>query len=117
MGRQVLPRLVGQVTVQLSLFAAAAVLVQSALSFLGLSTPETQGPSWGNMVGEASLVISQDPWLLVPTGGALALTVMALGLVGDAVRDVTAERHLGPPRRARPARDARPACGRGAAQP
>lgn len=109
MGRHVLPRLGGPVIVQLSLFAAAAVLVQSALSFLGLSTPETQGPSWGNMVGEASAVISQDPWLLVPTGGVLVLTVMALGLVGDAVRDVTAGRHLGspPPRRLR--REVRPA--------
>ena len=101
MWRHVLPRLAGPIIVQLSLFAAAAVLVQSALSFLGLSTPETQGPSWGNMVGEASDVISQDPWLLVPTGGVLVLTVMALGLLGDAMRDVTAARHLAPlpPRR------------------
>jgi len=90
--RHVLPRLAGPVTVQLSLFAASAVLAQSALSFLGLSTPETQGPSWGNMVGEASDVISQDPWLLIPTGGVLVLTVLALGLLGDAIRDVTAER-------------------------
>jgi peptide/nickel transport system permease protein len=97
MGRHVLPRLAGPVIVQLSLFAAAAVLVQSALSFLGLSTPETQGPSWGNMVGEASNVISQDPWLLVPAGGVLVCTVMALGLLGDAMRDVTAARHLAPP--------------------
>ena len=95
--RHVLPRLAGPIIVQLSLFAAAAVLVQSALSFLGLSTPETQGPSWGNMVGEASNVISQDPWLLVPTGGVLVFTVMALGLLGDAMRDVTAARHLAPP--------------------
>ena len=94
MSRHVLPRLAGPIIVQLSLFAAAAVLVQSALSFLGLSTPETQGPSWGNMVGEASDVISQDPWLLVPTGGVLVFTVMALGLLGDAMRDVTATRHL-----------------------
>jgi peptide/nickel transport system permease protein len=103
MWRHVLPRLAGPIIVQLSLFAAAAVLVQSALSFLGLSTPETQGPSWGNMVGEASDVISQDPWLLVPTGGVLVLTVMALGLLGDAMRDVTATRHLAPlpPRRPR----------------
>jgi len=56
--RHVLPRLTGPVIVQLSLFAAAAVLIQGALSFLGLSTPETQGPSWGNMLGEASVVIS-----------------------------------------------------------
>ncbi len=117
MRRHVLPRLVGPVTVQLSLFAAAAVLVQSALSFLGLSTPETQGPSWGNMVGEASNVISQDPWLLVPAGGTIVLTVMALGLLGDAVRDVTAGRHLGPPPRRRDAGPARRAPGRGPAAP
>ena len=115
--RHVLPRLAGPVIVQLSLFAAAAVLVQAALSFLGLSTPETQGPSWGNMVGEASVVISRDPWLLVPTGGALALTVLALGLLGDAVRDVTAGRHLGPPQPRRPCQTAGPASAEQAMQP
>jgi oligopeptide/dipeptide ABC transporter ATP-binding protein len=115
--RHVLPRLAGPVIVQLSLFAAAAVLVQAALSFLGLSSPETQGPSWGNMVNEASVVISRDPWLLVPTGGALALTVMALGLLGDAVRDVTAGRHLGPPPPRRPRRSAAPPSRQQAPQP
>jgi len=115
--RHVLPRLTGPVIVQLSLFAAAAVLIQGALSFLGLSTPETQGPSWGNMLGEASVVISQDPWLLVPTGGALALTVMALGLVGDAVRDVTAGRHLGTPAQVSARRATRPASSQKAMQP
>jgi len=102
MVRHVLPRLAGPVIVQLSLFAATAVLAQSALSFLGLAAPETQGPSWGNMVTEASDVVSQDPWLLVPTGGAIVLTVLALGLLGDALRDVTAGRHLGHPPAKRP---------------
>jgi peptide/nickel transport system permease protein len=102
MVRHVLPRLAGPIIVQVSLFAATAVLVQSALSFLGLSTPETQGPSWGNMIGEASAVISQDPWLLAPSGGVLVLTVLALGLLGDAARDVTAGRHLGPAPARRP---------------
>jgi oligopeptide/dipeptide ABC transporter ATP-binding protein len=115
--RHILPRLAGPVIVQLSLFAAAAVLVQSALSFLGLSTPETQGPSWGNMVGEASAVISRDPWLLVPTGGVLVLTVMALGLAGDAVRDVTTQRHLAAPPPRRPHRATGPASRQPAAQP
>ncbi|HVV12145.1 dipeptide/oligopeptide/nickel ABC transporter permease/ATP-binding protein [Amycolatopsis sp.] len=90
--RHILPRLAGPIIVQVSLFAAAAVLAQSALSFLGLARPETEGPSWGNMVAEASNVISKDPWLLVPTGGILALTVLALGLLGDAVRDLTVGR-------------------------
>jgi peptide/nickel transport system permease protein len=95
MVRHILPRLAGPIIVQLSLFSATAVLVQAALSFLGLSTPETKGPSWGNMVAEASQVVSDDPWLLVPTGAILVLTVLALGLLGDAVRDVAVDRALG----------------------
>jgi peptide/nickel transport system permease protein len=87
--RHVLPRIAGPVIVQTSLFCATALLAESGLSFLGLTRPEAQGPSWGNMVGEASTVISQDPWLLAPTGGALMLTVLAFGLIGDAVRDAT----------------------------
>jgi peptide/nickel transport system permease protein len=90
--RHVLPRIAGPIVVQTALFCATALLAESGLSFLGLTRPETRGPSWGNMVGEASTAMSQNPWLLVPTGGALMLTVMAFGLVGDAVRDVTMER-------------------------
>ncbi len=90
--RHVLPRLTGPILVQVFLFSATVVLIQGALSFLGLSTPETQGPSWGNMVGEASQVIGQDSWLAIPTGGAILLTVLALGLLGDAVRDAAADR-------------------------
>jgi oligopeptide/dipeptide ABC transporter ATP-binding protein len=92
MWRHVLPRLAGPIIVQVSLFAATAVLVQAALSFLGLSVPETEGPSWGNMVAAAAQVTSQAPWLAVPTGGILILTVLALGLVGDALRDARADR-------------------------
>jgi peptide/nickel transport system permease protein len=87
--RHVLPRIAGPIIVQTSLFCATALLAESGLSFLGLTRPETRGPSWGNMVAEASNAMSRDPWLLVPTGGALMLTVMAFGLVGDAVRDAT----------------------------
>jgi oligopeptide/dipeptide ABC transporter ATP-binding protein len=101
MVRHILPRLAGPITVQVFLFAATAVLVQSSLSFLGLATPETVGPSWGNMVAHAAAVTSQDLWLAVPTGGILVLTVLALGLLGDAVRDRTA-------RRAAPTRAYRP---------
>jgi len=90
--RHVLPRIAGPIIMQTSLFCATALLAESGLSFLGLTRPETRGPSWGNMVGEASSAMSQNPWLLVPTGGALMLTVMAFGLVGDAVRDATMER-------------------------
>jgi peptide/nickel transport system permease protein len=94
MRRHILPRTAGPIIVQTSLFCATALLAESGLSFLGLTRPETRGPSWGNMVAEASNAMSQAPWLLVPTGGALMLTVMAFGLVGDAVRDATMGRAL-----------------------
>ena len=44
------------------------------------------------MVGAAAEVTSEAPWLAVPTGGILALTVLALGLLGDALRDARADR-------------------------
>ncbi len=92
--RHVLPRIAGPIIVQTSLFCATALLAESGLSFLGLTRPETQGPSWGNMVAEASNAMSQDPWMLVPTGAALMLTVAALGFVGDIVRDATMGRSV-----------------------
>jgi peptide/nickel transport system permease protein len=92
--RHILARIAGPIIVQTSLFCATALLAESGLSFLGLTRPETQGPSWGNMVAEASNAMSQDPWMLVPTGGALMLTVAAFGLVGDAVRDATMGRSV-----------------------
>jgi peptide/nickel transport system permease protein len=94
--RHVLPRIAGPIIVQTSLFCATALLAESGLSFLGLTRPESRGPSWGNMVAEASTAMSQDPWLLVPTGGALMLTVMAFGLIGDGVRDITMGRSAPP---------------------
>ncbi|MGI5241847.1 dipeptide/oligopeptide/nickel ABC transporter permease/ATP-binding protein [Dactylosporangium sp. CA-139066] len=108
MTRHVLPRLTGPILVQVALFAATAVLVQGALSFLGLSAPETDGPSWGNMIAQAAQVTSQDLWLAIPTGALFTLTVLALGLFGDAVRDATAD-HRAPAARFRPVRSAAPA--------
>lgn len=94
--RHVLPRIAGPIIVQTSLFCATALLAESGLSFLGLTRPESRGPSWGNMVAEASSAMSQNSWLLVPTGGALMLTVMAFGLIGDGVRDITMGRSAPP---------------------
>lgn len=88
--RHITPRLVGPVVIQVSLFAGLALVVQSGLGYLNMGVI-APAPSWGGMVGEASHVLSQTTWLLVPSGGIIALTVLALGLIGDAVRDVTAE--------------------------
>jgi peptide/nickel transport system permease protein len=89
--RHVAKRVTGPIIVQLSLFAALAVVFQTGLSFLGLGI-QPPAPSWGGLMSEASQVLTSDPWLLVPPGVAVGLTVLALGLLGDAARDATAER-------------------------
>ena len=85
-----LPRIAGPVIVQASLFAAIALAIQTGLAFLSLGVAPP-APSWGGMVGEAANLIDQDGWLLVPSGGIIALTILAFGLIGDAVRDATVE--------------------------
>jgi len=93
--RHVVPSLIGPIIVQGSLCCAGALIAESGLSFLGLLRPDTTGPTWGNMVSDAAGVLGQDTWLLVPTGGIIALTVMAFSLLGDAVRDATVGRSIG----------------------
>jgi peptide/nickel transport system permease protein len=93
MARHILPRLGGPVIVQVSLFAGIALVVQSGLGFLNLGVT-APAPTWGGMVGEASQVIDQFAWLLVPSGGIITISILALGLIGDAVRDVNAQTRL-----------------------
>ena len=89
--RHVLSRIRGVVIVQTTLFATIALGVQTGLSFLGLGAPPPE-PTWGGMVGEAASVVQSFPWLMLPTGGVIAVTVLALGVLGDVVRDATADR-------------------------
>ena len=89
--RHVLPRTSGAIIVHVSIFAAISLGVQTGLSYLGLGVPPP-APTWGGMVGDAATVIQTDPWLLVPSGGVIAVTVLAFGLLGDVVRDATSER-------------------------
>jgi peptide/nickel transport system permease protein len=89
--RHIVSRLRTTIIVQAALLASVALVVQAGLAFLGLGAQDPQ-PSWGGMVNEASTVIDRQAWLLVPAGGVIALSVMAFGLIGDALRDATAER-------------------------
>ena len=88
--RHVLPRIAGPVIVQMSLFAAIAVIVQTGISFLGLGVAPP-APTWGSMIFEASASLNDFPWLLVPSGGVVALTVLSFGLLGDSLRDTSTE--------------------------
>ncbi|WP_060888007.1 dipeptide/oligopeptide/nickel ABC transporter permease/ATP-binding protein [Streptomyces caniscabiei] len=88
--RHVLPRVMGPIIVQASLLAATALLVQTGLAFLALIAAPPE-PSWGGMVADGVAALFQQPWLIWPPGLAIALTILAFGLLGDAVRDASTE--------------------------
>jgi len=83
LARHVLPTCLSPVVVQASFVFAAAVLTEAALSFLGVGVPPYV-PSWGNILPEGRLY---TPWLVLYPGAAILLTILALNLVGDGLRD------------------------------
>ena len=89
--RHLLPRLTSLVIVQVSLLASIAVLVQSSLAFLGFG-PRPPQPTWGSLIADARVDMTRQSWLLVPGGLVVALTVIALNIFGDALRDTATER-------------------------
>jgi peptide/nickel transport system permease protein len=88
MSSHILRRVLGPILVQASLFAGIALAFQAALAFLGILSAGGR-PTWGGMTGDASQVISSSSWQLLPPGLAVLLTVLAFGLLGDAIRDVS----------------------------
>jgi peptide/nickel transport system permease protein len=87
----IFPRLTSLIIVQASLIASISLVTQAGLGFLGFGPPPPQ-PSWGGLIEDARGIVIQDPWALIPPGVAVALTVMALSLLGDAVRDTSTQR-------------------------
>lgn len=85
--RHIVPNVAGPLIVQGSFICASAILVEAYLSFLGVGTP-TEIPSWGNMMAEGRDVISLAFWPIGFAGAFLAITVLAVNLVGDALRDI-----------------------------
>jgi peptide/nickel transport system permease protein len=84
--RHVLPRIRGVLVVQGALLAAAALVVQTGLAFLGLLV-SPPAPSWGEMVADGLGVIVLQPWLIWPPGIAIVLTVLAFGFLADSFTD------------------------------
>ncbi|WP_157017907.1 ABC transporter permease [Mesorhizobium xinjiangense] len=83
--RQVLPNTISPIIVLASLMVATAILLESALSFMGLGDPNMM--SWGYMIGAARTVIRQAWWLSFFPGVAILLTVLALNLIGEGLND------------------------------
>lgn len=85
-GRHIVPNCVGPILVNLTLGVAAAILAESALSFLGYGVqPPT--PTWGNMLAESRGLTRVAPWLVWFPGLAILVTVLAVNYVGDGLRD------------------------------
>jgi peptide/nickel transport system permease protein len=86
--RHLVPSVLSPLTVTATFAVAQAILLEAALSFLGLGVRPPQ-PSWGNMLNEAqSLTILESmPWLWLPPGVAIAVTVLAINFIGDGLRD------------------------------
>ena len=97
--RTVLPNIGGPVLVQFSLAMAAAVVLESGLSFLGLGVVPPS-PSWGLMIGAARQTMAQTPLPLIWPSLALTLTVLSMNALCDAVRQAV-DPHGTPPRERR----------------
>jgi peptide/nickel transport system permease protein len=85
--RYILPAVMSPILVQASFIFSAAVLGEAALSFIGVGI----GPrdlSWGNALTEARNYIGQAPWIVIFPGLALMITILALNLLGDSLRDI-----------------------------
>ena len=83
--RRILPNAISPIIVTGSLAVASAILIESALSFMGLGDPNLM--SWGFMIGAARTVIRQAWWMSVFPGLAILLTVLAINLVGEGLND------------------------------
>jgi peptide/nickel transport system permease protein len=85
--RHILPNSMAPLIVDLTFIFAYAVLADAALSFLGVGPPPPT-PSWGNIIADGRDYVVDAPWITVFPGIVIALTVLALNLLGDGLRDV-----------------------------
>src|SRR5256712_3325163 len=85
--RHLLPNSLAPIVVQGSLNVAGAIITEATLSFLGLGTqPPT--PSWGSMLNAAQQYLTQAPWMSFWPGVAIAVTVFAVNVAGDGLREI-----------------------------
>ena len=87
--RHVLPNSIGPAIVATTLGVGNAILLESGLSFLGLGIQPPR-PSWGNMIAGGRDLIVSAPWVALAPGIALIITVLAVTLLGDRLRDALA---------------------------
>jgi peptide/nickel transport system permease protein len=85
--RHLLPNMLAPLIVQATTSFPVAILAEAALAYLGLGT-QPPYPSWGLMLKEAQNFLGMNPWFAVFPGGAIAVAVLGLNLLGDGLRDL-----------------------------
>jgi len=84
--RHILPNTLAPLIVQSTYVCASAMLIEASLSFLGAGVPP-EVPSWGNIIAQGRNFFQIAPWIVLIPGGFLAVTVLAVNLLGDGLRD------------------------------
>lgn len=85
--RHILPNVVGPIVVLATLSVGTAILAAAGLSFLGLGAQPPR-PEWGSMLADGRQFLSSQWWIATMPGLAIALTVLAVNIAGDGLRDV-----------------------------
>ena len=91
--RYILPNVFAPVLVQATLTIATAIILEAALSFLGLGQ-QPPSPSWGSMLNVAKNFLTQAPWMAWWPGAAIFLVVLGFNLLGDGLRDALDPREI-----------------------
>src|SRR6476661_7172004 len=84
--RHVLPNTLAPLIVQATYVCASAMLIEAGLSFLGAGVPP-EVPSWGNIIAQGRTFFQIAPWSILIPGVFLAITVLAVNMLGDGLRD------------------------------
>jgi peptide/nickel transport system permease protein len=91
--RHMLPQLVPTILVSATVGVGTAILTESALSYLGIGV-QPPAASWGNMLSTAQSYFTALPWLVILPGALIFLTVLAVNILGDALRDASEQRDI-----------------------
>ena len=86
LARHILPNTMAPLIVQATYVCASAMLIEAGLSFLGAGVPP-EIPSWGNIIAQSRDFFQIAPWAILIPGSFLALTVLAVNMLGDGLRD------------------------------
>ncbi len=84
--RHILPNTLAPLIVQATYVCASAMLIEAGLSFLGAGVPP-EIPSWGNIIAQGRTFFQIAPWTILIPGAFLAVTVLAVNMLGDGLRD------------------------------